>query len=120
VVFILRPGRKIAGKFHFIMKAAAPPIQGEQGIMRRFCIGDIFIVQYCAQPCALPLKGVRYSEGKGIVDIVAILFGFGDPETTAVLQGKEDKRFPAAEGLRDLYIALADVVTGSLEVCLYL
>jgi len=58
MILILRPDRKIAGKFHFIMKVATPPIQGEKGVVSRFCIEDILIIQHGAQPCPLPLERV--------------------------------------------------------------
>lgn len=54
----------------------------------------------------------------GIGNIIAVFFRFGNAGTAAVLQLEEDPRCPGAEGLGDLHIEFADIVTGAEEVCL--
>jgi hypothetical protein len=116
MVFVLCPEGKVSGELQLIIEITAPPIKREQGIVGRFGIGYVFAAKDGAQPGAFPLERMSQAYGIGIGDIKAVLFWFGDAQSSAVLQGKEDIRFPATEGLGDLYVGLPDVVLLSLEV----
>lgn len=87
MVFVLRPDGEITGQLQFVIQQSFPPVQGIQEVAAGPGIGCVFIKQKSAEPGVFPAEGIFHACREGVRNIIAILFGFGDTGTAAVLQG---------------------------------
>jgi len=46
VVAVLGPNGEVAGEFQFVVEEATVPIEGKDGVVGWFGIGDVFVVEY--------------------------------------------------------------------------
>ena len=87
MVFVLRPDGEVAGHFQLIIEQAFPPVEGVEKILAGSLIRCIPVIELCREICCFPLEGAFGAGRESILNIIAVLFWFGDAAAAAALQG---------------------------------